>query len=169
MAFRYFRSHGPTSAKDFAGWTGLSVRDAKTAVANNHDRLYEAQFRGQCVFMTTELADAIDDGVTASRLPGLALPGFDEFVLGYKDRTVQIADEHKNHIIPGGNGIFRSTFSVDGTVIATWKRAVKKSRVVIELMPFEAMSAKQVRDASQAFKPYGEYLGLSVTVQVSPP
>lgn len=77
LAFRYFRSHGPTSAKDFAGWTGLSMLDAK--------------------------------------------------------------------------------------------RAVKKSQVVIELMPFAAMSAKQIRDANQAFKPYGEYLGLPVTVEVSPP
>ncbi len=33
IALRYFRSHGPTTRQDFAGWTGLTAADAKLGIA----------------------------------------------------------------------------------------------------------------------------------------
>ena len=39
----------------------------------------------------------------------LALPGFDEYLLGFKDRALMLAAEHKQAIIPGENGIFQAT------------------------------------------------------------
>ena len=33
IAVRYFRSHGPTTRQDFAGWTGLTMADAKKGIA----------------------------------------------------------------------------------------------------------------------------------------
>ena len=53
----------------------------------------------------------------------LLLPGFDEFVLGYQDRSLVLAPEHANKIVPGGNGVFKKTVVAGGEVIGTWARA----------------------------------------------
>ena len=37
-------------------------------------------------------------------------------------------------VIPGGNGIFRSTVVLNGQVKATWKRTVKKARVDVQVL-----------------------------------
>ena len=37
IALRYFRSHGPTTRQDFAGWTGLTMADAKAGIAGAGD------------------------------------------------------------------------------------------------------------------------------------
>ncbi len=42
LAFRYFRSHGPTTVQDFAGWTGLGLTVSRRAVADNDGRLTPA-------------------------------------------------------------------------------------------------------------------------------
>lgn len=44
LAHRYFRSHGPATIKDFAGWTGLTLTAARAAVAGNAGRLVSAEF-----------------------------------------------------------------------------------------------------------------------------
>src|SRR5665647_1390124 len=38
----------------------------------------------------------------------LLLPGFDEIILGYGDRSMTLAPEHADRIVPGGNGVFLS-------------------------------------------------------------
>ena len=53
-----------------------------------------------------------------------ALPGFDEYLLGYKDRSLMVDAAGMEAVIPGKNGIFRSTIVRDGRVMGTWKRAM---------------------------------------------
>ncbi len=48
------------------------------------------------------------------------LPGFDEFVLGYADRTCAVPPEFADRIVPGGNGMFRPTVVSRGRVVGTW-------------------------------------------------
>ena len=50
----------------------------------------------------------------------LALPGFDEFLLGYADRSLVLPPEHADKIVPGGNGMFKKTIVAGGRVIGTW-------------------------------------------------
>ena len=50
----------------------------------------------------------------------LALPGFDEFLLGYADRSLVLPPEHADKIVPGGNGMFKKTIVAGGGVIGTW-------------------------------------------------
>jgi len=116
------------------------------------------------VWMGRPIADAIADGALARTAGAVVLPGFDEFVLGYKDRSVQVPDEHKNAIIPGGNGIFRSTIVVDGHAVGTWTRARKKTRIDVSMVPFEPLSVRQKSAVMKAFEHYGRYCGLPLEV-----
>lgn len=95
----------------------------------------------------------------------LVLPGFDEYLLGYKDRSLMVADEHKTAIIPGGNGVFQPTVVRDGQVVATWKRAVSKSKVKISVQPLVPLGGSDRAEAERAFERYAWFLGVMPEVR----
>jgi hypothetical protein len=162
LAHRFFRSHGPTHVRDFAGWSGLTLTDARRGIAGNTGRLSPLTYLGEENWATNELAELIHDGGFAKRAPTVALPGFDEFMLGYKDRSIQVPAEHLSRIVPGNNGMFRSTLIVDGRAIATWQRTVRSQRVTVTVDPFAPLSSSTASAARRAFDAYGAFLGLPV-------
>jgi hypothetical protein len=165
MALRYFRSHGPTTRKDFAGWTGLTMADAKTGVAAAGDRLTTIRVDGTEMIVDPALVDAgaaeIDDWV--------ALPGFDEYLLGFKDRSMMVDDAHKQAIIPGGNGVFQATIVRAGRVVGTWKRTVGKKAVTVSVTPLAPMRPGERRKAEAALEPYAGFLELPLEVRWTAP
>jgi hypothetical protein len=147
---RYFRSHGPATVADLARWTGLTVKDCRTGVAVAGDALTEADG----MIMDAALRDAdlpeADDW--------LALAGFDEYMLGYKDRSLMLADEHKQAIIPGGNGMFQATVVRDGRVVGTWRRTLGKTSVQIAVRPLVPLGKADRTRAERAFAGYARFL-----------
>jgi hypothetical protein len=63
----------------------------------------------------------------------LLLPGFDEFLLRYRDRSAALDPEHRDRIVPGGNGAFKPTVVADGRVLGTWSRAASKPGMSISI------------------------------------
>ena len=124
-ARRFFRSHGPADRKDLARWTGIPAADVTTAIDGARDDLVETDGRLHDPATPDRLAAADDPGAE------LLLPGFDEFVLGYADRSQVLDPEHADRICPGNNGIFRPTIVRDGQVVGTWawKGSGKNRRV----------------------------------------
>ncbi|GAA1620347.1 winged helix DNA-binding domain-containing protein [Actinoplanes couchii] len=150
LAHRYFRSHGPATIKDFAGWTFLTMADARKGVA-----AAGLQQVGD-MWADPEVLDA--PPVTGWR----ALPGFDEYMLGYKDRSMMATPEQVAAIIPGGNGVFQSTLVRDGRVMATWKRTIGKKAVTVTVLP---LAEFDLAEASVALEPFAAYLGLPLIVK----
>ena len=87
------------------------------------------------------------------------LPGFDEYLLGYKDRGDVLAAEHAGKVVPGGNGIFFPIIVVNGQVVGTWKRTFKKGSVAVALSPFTRLDVSKPSFASAAQR-FSDYLGL---------
>ena len=107
----------------------------------------------------------------------LALPGFDEYMLGYKDRSLMLDAAHKQAIVPGGNGVFQPTVVRNGRVVGTWRRTMKRTKVEVVVSELVAPSHAQVRGGAgsalaardrtaveAAFRPYGQFLGLPCAV-----
>jgi hypothetical protein len=188
MALRYFRSHGPTTRKDFAGWTGLTMTDCKTGIAVAGDHLETVDVDGVEMLMApdalspthgfTSAADATAGGRTvagggpapsggaaAGGERWLALPGFDEYLLGFKDRSMMATPEQLAAIIPGGNGVFQSTLVRGGRVMATWKRTLGRNGVTVTVQPLTTFSPRDRHNAEAALQPFADYLGLPLTVK----
>jgi hypothetical protein len=155
IALRYFRSHGPTTRPDFTGWTGLTAAEAKLGIAAAGDALATVRVDGREMYLDPARLDAPPPGTDEI----LALPGFDEYLLGYKDRSLMVADEHKQAIIPGGNGVFQPTLVRAGRVIGTWKRTTTKTKTTVDLKPFGTLRAAEKARVEDAFGPYEKYLG----------
>ncbi len=167
LAKRYFRSHGPAAASDFTGWTGLTAADAKAAIAALGDDLAPVSVGDKKLLCAAAALDSPgwQKGTRRSGLP-LVLPGFDEFLLGYKDRALAADAETMDAVIPGGNGMFRNTVVIGGQVVATWTRKMRARRIDIEIHPLPAWRPSTAADQrlAKAFDRYGEFHGMPAAV-----
>jgi hypothetical protein len=139
-AIRYFRSHGPATVKDFSAWTKLvaaDVRIAMTIAKPALERIIVDDVEYYLDPLTPDLLDAHRRQARAA----LLLPGFDEYLLGYTDRSAVLPGEFAQRLVPGGNGIFASTVVAGGEVVGTWKRVgTGRSRRILAT-PFTAFAA----------------------------
>ncbi|MBA0127438.1 winged helix DNA-binding domain-containing protein [Haloechinothrix sp. YIM 98757] len=145
LALRFFRSHGPATHKDLARWTGLTITDVRTGVAAARPELATLELDGAEYLMdpsTPELLELYRERVAGVHL----LPGFDEFILGYQDRRAAVPAEFADHIVPGGNGVFRPTVVSDGRVVGTWKHSGTGAKRTVRATPFTTFPA-EVSDA----------------------
>jgi len=152
----YFRSHGPATARDFAGWTGLTMTDVRRGLDAASSELVSLDLGGTEHWMSPETAQILGDVGVAHEVR--LLPGFDEFVLGYKDRSAILDGTHSGRIVPGGNGVFRPTVLIDGRIAGTWKRVVKRNTTVVEATPFTRFTAAEKRSIETAAEQYLEFL-----------
>ncbi len=170
LAFRYMRSHGPVGLPEFSGWSGLTMADVRRSMAVNDGRITRVRTQSGDMWATVELIEAIDDGRgpsprTATTGPSVVvLPGFDEFLLGYKDRTLHVPAGAMAAIIPGGNGVFRATVVVDGVVAATWTRAANSRGITVTVQPLRAFTSAERAAAHASFDRYAGFLGRDVSV-----
>jgi hypothetical protein len=114
----YIRSHGPATAADCAWWLGLPLVPVRAALAAQQQELPGRSLGGE-IFHCAEVHANRWAGLRGAR-GMLALPGFDELLLGYKDRSAALAPEHAQAVTPGKNGIFLRTVVSSGHVVGTW-------------------------------------------------
>jgi hypothetical protein len=131
----YVRSHGPATLLDFAWWTQIPKAEVRAAHQAIRGQLVELVFRGTSYWLSRETAALLDDGVPGSRTV-LALPGFDEFLLGYTDRSLVLPAEHSQKVVPGGNGVFKRMIVHGGEVVGTWSRSGTGRSAGVEPEPF---------------------------------
>lgn len=164
LAVRYFTSHGPVAAIEMRRWTGLGAADVKRAIALAGDDLAEVATEfGPMLMGATEAASigaAPVDPPDPERAM-LLLSGFDEYVLGYGDRSAIMEDGDLKRVVPGNNGMFRPTIVDDGRVIGTWKRKTTRTRVDVTLEPFGRLTKAQRAGVDRAAEEYGAFLGLT--------
>jgi Winged helix DNA-binding domain len=155
-ARRYFVSHGPATARDFAWWSSLTLTDARRGIAVAQNTLDELVIDGTNYFLAVDAAPAAN-GVHL-------LPGFDEYVLGYQDRRPQLTDETAAYVIPGKNGIFMPTLVIDGEVVGTWRRKTVKSQAIVEVFPRKPLTKRTTAGLSAATKVLSKFLQMPVTL-----
>ena len=160
LAQRYFASHGPTTCQDFAAWAGLTVADAKRGVASAGDALATVTVSGQDMVLESAALQALRSRpVDGPNDEVLALPGFDEYLLGFKDRSLMLDPEQAPAICPGGNGVFRATIVRSGRVVATWGRAVARGRTTVTVRPLVALSRADLSRTEDALTRFGAFTG----------
>ncbi len=93
------------------------------------------------------------------------LPGFDEYLLGYADRSAALDPAYATRVVPGNNGIFLPTLVIDGRVAGTWKRTRTRTHVAIQLSPFAPIADTALPAITAAAERYGRFLGLAATLE----
>nr|AYM52550.1 hypothetical protein [Aetherobacter fasciculatus] len=168
LVARYVSGHGPATLRDFLWWSKLTMADAKIGFAVAAGALAELTHAGVTYWATKE---RLDEAISAEPIAAgavMALPGFDEHLLGYTDRDLVLPREHAAKIVPGANGIFLSLITVDGLIVGTWRRAAKGGAVVVTPAPFTRMSARTAKGFASAVSAYAAFLGVAGSVAPAP-
>jgi hypothetical protein len=138
LVLRFFTGHGPATVKDLVRWAGVLVRDVKAGLTIVAPQLERLDVGGVEHWMDP----ATPDRLAAARAEAEGvhlLPGFDELVLGYADRSCTVPAAFADRIVPGNNGMFRATAVQAGTVVGVWRAGRSRARP-IELEPFTELT-----------------------------
>jgi Winged helix DNA-binding domain len=159
IAERYFTGHGPATVRDFVWWTGLTMADAKLALHLAKESLESYLDDGAEHWMAAGLT-LREDAEPAAHL----LPGFDEYLLGYTNRSAALPPRYADRVVPGGNGVFLATLVLDGLVRGTWRRETGPKGVVIEASPFGRLTAAEKHAFTAPSERYARFLDMPVTL-----
>jgi hypothetical protein len=159
LARRYFTGHGPATVTDFAWWSGLKLSDARQATHLAEPRLEAETVSGQRHWFTRGAAASL-----APRARAYLLPAFDEFLVGYADRSAAVDRAHMIRVNAGG-GILKPTIVVDGRIVGTWKRRLGRHEVVFLPALFTPLSKTNKEAVARALRRYAEFLGVEARAE----
>ena len=156
LAARYAISRGPVTDYDFARWAGIALGDARRGLAAAGG-VTRRRFGGVEHWLSDDACDRIP---AAGRAQAYLLAGFDEYLLGYKDRDAMLAPVHSGKIAPGANGVFKPIIVVGGQVAGTWGRSVRGAELTLALHPFAPVAPKLAEQVVREAARYRDFLGL---------
>ena len=89
--------------------------------------------------------------------------GFDEYFLGYKDRSLVAERESQNKLFTT-NGIFFPLILQNGGVIGSWKHEYKKDRVIIrpETLAWHTIDMKELEKECERYAKFSGYTRWSI-------
>lgn len=120
LARSYFRSHAPATLQDFIWWSGLPITEARQAIYLIESEMTSEQWKDQTWYIHNTCRTR---GKTSGSL--FLLPPYDEYLIGYKDRTDVLPREYYSKAFTN-NGLFYPVIVHDGQVIGNWDRTIKK-------------------------------------------
>ena len=165
LGVRYLRARGPATIDDLVHWTKLTKTDARKALDADGERIVEVDGPGGPYRMIVEHLDTLDPGSGEADQAVLALPGFDEHLLGYRVRDCVLDPEHATLVDPGRNGVFRWTLVAGGRVVGTWKRIRRTRHVVAEVAPFTRLAAPVRKSVPRAITAWARFADVEVRVK----
>jgi len=153
---RYFRSRGPATLQDFVTWSGLTVTSARKGLNSVKENFnFEILNEKEYIFHQQELK--VLDKLQTSFL----MPDYDEYGIGYKDRSAILEPKVEKPINPRDNPIFNRMIVVDGKIIGSWYRTITGDKLVIETRPFNGFSKTDKIKIKQAAEHFAHFLGIS--------
>jgi hypothetical protein len=155
---RYFASHGPATAQDFAKWSGLTTADARRGLAIVGTQLQHETLNGDEYWFSSPVLPIKLTSPTA-----FLLSVYDEYLIGYVDRSLIAAPEIAAKLFTMGNAL-TAIVVVDGQIIGTWKRTLDRDAVVVEINYLSYVTKAQLRAVAAAVQRYGEFLERTVIV-----
>lgn len=154
LARRYFRTHGPATEHDFAWWIGGSLGEARRAIAS---------IRGELASTIEGARTLYGEDLEPTKRKGFAhlLPPWDEYTVGYRDRSDIVDEEHARAV---RGGVLSPVIVLDGRVVATWTRKTTKTGVAIAATAFREVTPAQRRAVDAAVDRYGRFANAPATI-----
>jgi hypothetical protein len=156
---RYFTSHGPATLPDFVWWSGLTSTDAKSGLEMVRAELTSEKISDQ-LYWFKDVGEIKKESSPAIHL----LPDYDEYGIGYTDRTLIYDTIHDSLLDARGSFLAQYIIVIDGQIRGTWKRTLKRNSVMVEVNPFRALKKTEMKAVTQAVEDYAGFLDLPYTL-----
>ena len=89
------------------------------------------------------------------------LPNFDEYIVGYKDRS-HLVNGISNNKMELNEFIFNPTIILNGEIVGTWKRTFKENKIKILLNQFKSLNNEENRAIKESAASYGNSIRMHV-------
>ena len=152
---RYFLTRGPATLQDFAWWSGLTLADAKKGMD-----MVKSQFTSEIIDGQTYWFSESGPLVLEKSPSVFLLPNYDEFVVGYKDRSAIGKVAAQAGLEQNEQAMLAYVILLNGQVIGGWKRTLGKKKVEVEVSLLPKLSPAEKEALSHAVENYGKFLGL---------
>ena len=156
LAERYFSSHGPATVQDFAWWSGLPVAIARQALGAAQS-LVQIKAEGKALWAGQE------QPVPSMPQAAYLLPPYDDYLLGYKDRSWALDPAYAKRVNAGG-GMPKATIVVNGEVVGTWTRTIKDNRAIVRLKLFRSLDEPENQAIEKAAHRYSSFSRLALNI-----
>lgn len=161
LAERYFTGHGPATLQDFSWWSGLTTAESRAGIRGAGSRLESQIAGGKKYFRAAGITD-----LEPGEIPAFLLPGYDEYIVGYRDRSAILDTAAVDRTVIGTNGMMFPTVVVDGSVAGTWKRTIRKQEISLALRLFSPLKTTiRHQLVTAAGERYGKFMGMPVTMR----
>ena len=155
---RFFASHGPATAADFANWSGLTLTEARQGLDAVASELHSETLDRQTYWFATWPEPA------PSAPAAFLLSIYDEYSIGYRDRSAIVSAADAARLGAMGNAL-QGILVLDGQIVGTWRRTLRTTSVRVELRPFRAFSDAEEAAIDEAIGRYGAFLELPAVRQ----
>ncbi|MEP7104878.1 MAG: winged helix DNA-binding domain-containing protein [Chloroflexota bacterium] len=137
LATRYFNSHGPALLTDFTWWSGLTMADARRALA----------LAGYPLVQEGDLWSAPGGDLAPATPSAHLLANFDEFMVAYRGQTLPLG---LGHILV-----------VDGQVAGGWRRTMTRGDVRVEVKPISPLPGRAAKLVAAEIERYRRFMGMA--------
>jgi hypothetical protein len=141
---RYFTSHGPATLRDYAWWSGLTVREARAGLEMIKPKLVQEALDGLVYWFPPSTSPTRRATSTVH-----LLPIYDEHLIAYKDRGI-VLDESCGRALWSMVAEFPHQLVVNGRVTGAWRRTVSNKAVHIRVRPFRSLTRIELRGLEAA-------------------
>jgi hypothetical protein len=152
---RFFTSHGPATLRDFAWWSGLTMREAKEGV-----ELAKPQ-------LTLERVDDLEYWMAPEDTPhrrtavcAYLLPNYDEYLIAYKNRDLVGASDLS------AQEAYTHQIVIDGQFVGTWKPIAARDGMRLDVKLRRTLTSPQHRALQRAVAGYGEFVGKAISTNL---
>jgi hypothetical protein len=158
---RYLMSHGPATLQDYAWWSGLTISDAKTGLELIKPQIINEVVDGEIYWYAASMP-------SVKEIPRSAwlLPNFDEYMVGYTDRSGVIEPDHAKKLEAFGVYLLNPAVVIKGKIVGTWKRTLKKDAVLVEPRLLTSLNKTETRLVETAAGNYARFLGLPLKLSL---
>jgi hypothetical protein len=155
LATRYFSTRGPASAHDFSWWSGLTIGDAKRG-AESASGLRAVTIEGRAHW------SAADAEVPARVRSTHLLPNYDEYFVGYRDRSAMLQLVKDATPEERTSELFAHVIEIDGQLVGGWTRTTLAREVVVETSKLRPISTARMKAVAAEAARLGTFLGTTV-------
>ncbi|MBE7178845.1 MAG: winged helix DNA-binding domain-containing protein, partial [Mucilaginibacter polytrichastri] len=131
-------------------WSGLTLGEVRSALDLVRAHLIAEKTGDKIYYLKEAPAPGLKNEST------YFLPAFDEFLVGYADRSASLHLKHNKNIITN-NGMFFPTIIVNGQVTGLWKKTRIKETTGIEPAYFLKKNALKKSILKEASKQYAAF------------
>jgi hypothetical protein len=149
LAKRYFRSRGPASIRDFAWWSGLTVKDTGKALDMIKTKLSTEEFEGNKMFFY-EPEETINMSILNRTF---LIPDYDEYAISYSNRNILHDNNAMKELRKSKLNDFSRWIIHKGAIAGTWNPMAGKM-ITADMIRFISINKDSLHKAKKAYEDF---------------